>query len=453
MNKKMLSTLMALMLALVMVMGGLLAAMAETTATVEPTAETTAEPEPTVYDANKVYVTINDVSITVGDITKIYNELLYNYSSYGYDVSTESTQQQIFSMAISYAVQNELVRQHAAELGVAITDEDKAEAQTSFDTAIANYEASLLSGNENPTDEDKAKAHEETLAVAESEGFTLEYLIDNTLLNKAYEAMVKDVTVTDEELAVTDEDVKAHYDEIVASEKESYANDFANYEMMSKLAPYYGQSAPIYVPAGVRGVKHILLAVSDELKTAYQDAQASLEEALDETVAVEGTEATTEPSNEGVKTIEAIEAEIVASVQATVDEIMAKFNAGTSFDELVKEYNTDPGMSTEPQLSQGYYLHLDAQWYDKAFQKAAFEQLEKIGDISAPVVGQSGVHILYYAMDIPEGAPELTAEAMETYKAEMVAEKQENLLYDKQNTAMSEQLTAWEAASTITYAE
>lgn len=439
MNKKTLNMLMALMVALVMVMGGLLAATAETTAAAP---ETTAAVEEAPFDPAFVYVTVNGVDITAQDVSYIFNSMMNYYASMGYDVSSEEAQSEFFTYAIQSAVQNELVRQHMQELGIAATDEDKQTAQTSFETAVANYETSLLAEIENPTDEDKAKAHEETLKTAQDQGFTVEYIIDSNLLNKAYDAIMKDAVATDD-------DVKAHYAEIVASEKELYANDFANYEMMTMYAPYYGQAAPIYMPAGVRGVKHILLSVSDELKTAYQEAQAALEEALDETETTgesEATEeATEEPSNEGVKDIEAIKTEILASVKATVDEIMAKFNAGTSFDDLVAEYGTDAGMKQEPQLSQGYPLHLDSQRYDPAFKAAAFDQLQKIGDISAPVVGQSGVHILFYALDIPEGAPELTAETMESYRAEVLSEKQE--------AALTEKLAAWEAASTITYAE
>jgi len=423
MNKKTLNALMALLVALTMLLGGLTAAMAEGEA-----------------DLDAAFVTINGVAVTRREISAVFANMMNFYASVGYDVTDESMQQELYSYAMENAVQSELMRQNAESLGVTLTEEEKAQAQAEFDAAVADYESSLLSGIENPTDEDKQKAREDTLAVAAEQGFTVEYLQDNTLIGKVYDAVVKDVTATEE-------DVRSDYASTVAKEKETYANDFASYEMILNYGEMFGMEAPVYVPAGMRGIKHILLPVSEELKAAYMDAQAALEEALDEGEATEGAEAveTKEPSNEGVKDIAAIEAEILASVQPTVDEIIAKFNAGTSFDDLVKEYGTDPGMQQEPQMSEGYRLHLDSQMFDPAFKAAAFDQLEKIGDISNPVVGQSGVHILFYATDIPEGAPELTEEE--------VAARLSELLYVKQEEAFMAKMTEWMEASDIVYAE
>jgi PPIC-type PPIASE domain. len=423
MNKKTLNMLMALMVALTMLVGGLTTAMAETDV---------------AYDPEAVFATVNGEVIKNKAIDLMFNNLAEFYMAQGVDLSSEETQQSLYSYAVQGVIQTVLVRQNAAELGVSITDEDKALAQSDFDAAIAEYEQSILATIENPTDEDKAKAHEDTLAAAAKQGFTLDYLLEDMLWNRVQEAIIKDVTVTDEE-------VKTNYAEAAAAEKETYANDFANYEMMSQYGPMMGMAAPIYVPAGVRGVKHILLTVPEDLTKALQDAQAVLEESLDETEAAEGAEATAAPetSEDVLKNIEDIKAQIIASVQPTIDEIMTKFEAGTSFDDLVKEYGTDPGMGAEPQMSKGYYLHLDSQMFDPAFKAAAFDQLEKVGDISGPVVGQYGVHILYYAMDVPEGAPELDAAQIESLKAEV--------LYEKQEAAFMEKLTAWEEAATMTF--
>ena len=40
--------------------------------------------------------------------------------------------------------------------------------------------------------------------------------------------------------------------------------------------------------------------------------------------------------------------------------------------------------------------------------------LEKVGDVSNPIVGQYGVHILQYLRDVPGGAVELTDEMLKS---------------------------------------
>lgn len=440
MNKKTRTMLWTLVTALVLVVGIvvfqqplLMNALASDApaATEEPLAQTPAISEDTVL------LTVNGTGITAKQINGIYSYLMGMYSSYGYDVSTEEAQNELFNMAVGSAVESALMLQKVTEMGITLTDEEKAEAQTSFDNSIKSYEDSLLAEIENPTDADKTRVREETLAAAAAQDFTIDYIMEIMLQTKLEAEVTKDITVTDA-------DVDAYYDGLVEADKATYQNDFANYEMMMQYGSYFGTPAPMYVPVGVRGVKHILLEVPEEMTAAYQEAQAALEEALDETVATEDAQATEEPaSNEGVKDIEAIKLEMIASVQAKVDEIMEKFNAGTSFDDLIAEYGTDPGMDVEPNKSQGYYLHLDSQMFDPAFKQAAFDQLSKVGDISAPVAGSYGVHILYYAMDVPEGAPALTAETRATYTAQVLAEKVQ--------AYFTEQLTAWQAAANIEY--
>ena len=142
--------------------------------------------------------------------------------------------------------------------------------------------------------------------------------------------------------------------------------------------------------------------------------------------------------------VDAAEQEILDSVQGTVDEIMGKLESGTSFVDLIKEYGTDSGMKDEARLASGYPVHNDSILYDPAFQKAAME-LEKIGDVSKPVVGQYGVHILQYLRDVPGGATELTDEMKEEFRATL----QEELI----NSKMSSAIIEWALAADIEYTE
>ena len=142
--------------------------------------------------------------------------------------------------------------------------------------------------------------------------------------------------------------------------------------------------------------------------------------------------------------VDAAKQAILDSVQPTVDEIMNKFNAGTPFSELVEAYGTDPGMQVEPSRSQGYMVHADSVLWDPAFIAGAMS-LEKIGDVSAPVLGTYGVHILFYLRDVPAGAVDMTEEIRSTLSEELLAEKEAD--------ANSEMVDRWIAEADIQYTE
>ena len=49
--------------------------------------------------------------------------------------------------------------------------------------------------------------------------------------------------------------------------------------------------------------------------------------------------------------------------------------------------------------------------------------LEKVGDVSEPVVSDFGVHILKYLRDIPEGAVEVSEEEKEAMRQDLIRQK------------------------------
>lgn len=101
-------------------------------------------------------------------------------------------------------------------------------------------------------------------------------------------------------------------------------------------------------------------------------------------------------------------------IQARVDEIRTAFDAGIDFNSLIKKYSADTNaQNTE---KGGYPVHPDSRSWPAEFLQAA-TALQKPGDISEPVLTDLGIHILYYASDIPAGEHELTAEERETLNA------------------------------------
>ncbi len=123
---------------------------------------------------------------------------------------------------------------------------------------------------------------------------------------------------------------------------------------------------------------------------------------------------------------------IMDSLQPKIDEIKQKLADGANFNDLVAEYGADPGMSTEEGRAAGYQLHALTSGYDPAFFQAAMA-LEKVGDVSEPVLGSFGVHLIYYMKDIPSGAVELTDSLKEIIKNILADEKKE----EAYNTAVA----------------
>ena len=156
-------------------------------------------------------------------------------------------------------------------------------------------------------------------------------------------------------------------------------------------------------------------------------------------------ETTAEPDEKVTQEqVDAAKQAIYDSVQAQVDEIMAKYEAGTPFADLIAEYGTDPSMTQDPNKTDGYAVHADSILWDPAFTAGAMG-LQKVGDVSEPVLGTYGIHLLHYTRDIPAGAVELTEE--------LRAQLKEELLSEKENTLVSEMMEGWMASAEIIYTE
>ena len=425
------------------------------TVTLTAVAETT-EADTTAAYTDTVLATVNGDPVGSFDVDNYAYQYSYQYYSYGYDITDATLAAAIKQSAVDTAVRSTVLLQKAKELGFdPMSDEDEAAAQ---ETANTNYEEAIQSFidsdgtiTDTSTDEEKAAAREKAIADMTAVGYTperyLSYARQNLIIDGVYASIVAGATVTDEE-------VQAAFDTQVESDKSTYESDIGNYEYMTQ---YVGQTS-YYVPAGYRGVTHILLAVDDTLLTTYKDLQAALEEQQDDTEAdttddttktgIVGADATEDPAAEATATpvtqadVDAAYDAILASVQSTIDEINGKLADGVPFADLVAEYGTDPGMTQEPNKTDGYSVSMDSIMFDPAFVKAAFS-INEIGGVSDPVVGNYGVHIVCYVRDVPSGAVELTDEIKATLT--------ETLLNNKESELFSAQLDTWTNEATVEY--
>lgn len=431
---KKMSRLLALCLALLLALSGI--AMAEepdvapeATETVTP--ETTDDPAQEPVEENPVLLTLDGEDVTKATL----DEMLANLLSNGY-VSSDKD----YATAIDYWIQDQVIFAKIQELGLdqfSAEEEEAflADAQSEWDNAIERYVSYFLSED---TDEAREKARAEGEAYYQAYGYSVEMLADNLKLVASYEKLEekllegKDITPTDEEIRQVFEDYAAQ--------------DQTLYEGNVPLFERYGQDS-WYKPEGYRGIIHILLEVDEELLEKYQDLQVAYEEGLsgEENDAEEDADsesAQTPVTQEDVD--EALNA-ILESRAKDIEDIYARLEKGESFETLIAEYGSDPGMQNEDLLKSGYEVHADTiSGWDPAFLSAAFsEKMQKPGDVSDPFVGIYGIYITNYLRDVPGGYVDLTDDIrtqIETYLTNMEASK----IY-------AEALETWKGEHTIVY--
>ena len=427
------------------------------------------------YDA-QVIVEYDGGVVFLDDILEQYAGVDSQFSSY-YGVSlADYGYDTVYKQLIAETLlQDAVLEAKATELGLDQLDDETMAGLT--EEAAANFESYVTSvwdyfASDDLTDEE---IREECITNLEAMGYTedalLETLIDNYVSEQLYNYITADVTVTEE-------DIQAAFDELVAEQEASFADD-STYNTSRNNG-----DTIVWNPEGYRMVRHVLIKFTDDQATRYSELQDTLDtlneelealqtaaeeaaaatdesttEATDETAAAATAEATDETTGETAaeateapaRTEEEINAEI-ADVEAeltalyeellpTAQEVIDAFNSGTSFSDLIDQYNEDPGMENEPTATNGYAVSANSTAWDPAFTEGAMS-IESIGEISEPVYGQNGIHIIYYDSDIPAGAVDL-----ETVRAEI----EESALNTKLNDTYDNTLAEWVEAVNPVY--
>ena len=337
------------------------------------------------------------------------------YSQYGLNIDSyaDAIKQDILESLVQTAV----LKAKATELGLDQLDDEaratlEAKAAETYESYIDSYK-SYFAG-EDATDEE---ARAQTIAAMEQYGLTLETLTRQMLDSQADEALHTYVTG---DVTVSDEEVQAKYEAMVANDEQSFADDYSYNNARN------GGETIAWNPEGYRAVKHVLIKFDDEQAKQYSDLQSTLaslneelealdapaEEAAADKTADETGEEAPEPTAEP-RSRDEIQADIANIVTETevlysqllpdAEQVINDFNGGADFDSLIEKYNADPGMTREPTATNGYAVSASSTVYDPAFTEGAMS-IEAVGQISAPIYGKSGIHIIYYLSDITPGA-------------------------------------------------
>lgn len=348
------------------------------------------------------------------DAQKEYEAAASAYAQYG--LSIDSFGEGIKGSILESLVQQAVLKDKIAELGLDQLDDEakaalEAKAQETYESYIDSYKSYFAA--EDASEED---ARQQTIEAMEQYGLTLETLTQQMLESQADEALYNQVT---EGVTVSDEEVQAKYEAMVADAQSSYTDDRSYNNARNN-----GDTIA-WNPEGYRAVKHVLIKFDDEQAKQFSELHSTLDslnaelEALDapaeETEAEEAEEtedAEAEPTPEprareeiqsdigNIATeTEALYSQLLPKAQQVIDE----FNNGADFDSLIEKYNADPGITKEPAATNGYAVSASSTAWDPAFTEGAMS-IEAIGQISAPIYGQNGIHIIYYLGDITPGA-------------------------------------------------
>ena len=408
---KMLSRLLALLLALTLC----LPALAETS-------------------PDDVLATVNGVAVTRATYDNCLVQLQDDYASYGYDVTDPTIAAVLQMFALQTAVEYALLDGKIVELSLQLSDAELADAaQTAredfsmqVDMIVEQYGYYGLA--DISTEESRAAVLVEVLSQLEAMGVTeASYIAQSQVYagyEKVYSWIVRDV-------AVTDAEVRSHFDDLVEADRVAYANDVPAYEAMlenNRYALMYGMTDYYvdlyYVPEGYRIITHILLEADETALANYTAVNANAASTPEE--------------------IAGAEAAVLASVQPDIDEINARLAAGEAFADLIPDYTIDPGMMDAESIAAGYEVHAQSTGFVIPFRDAAFT-VDNVGDVTAPVVTDFGVHILCYAGDVPSGPV--------PYTSDVEAILRETLLGSRQATAYEQTIQAWLNEAEIIYSE
>ncbi len=339
-----------------------------------------------------------------------------------------------------------IVRNKLEEAGqgsfTALEEEElKANARARYEELWQQAYQSLVSEGSVPEDKDVT----EMMTAA---GYTVEALYEEM---KISEFRSRALALFCPEITLTEKQVRDYYEEqFLAPDRERYGNDIPAFE--SEILATESES--FYVPAGYRYLRQILLDYPEEIAGTLRRDELILErdmQALSGAVDSLMQAATTAEDWDGIAAPRAAYDAALEKANASrlayeekrrlltepliaerVAEIRALYGSGTDFTALIGRFSSDK--SDINLKKEGYPFHPKSVSWPENFIRAA-SALEKPGDISDCVYTDLGIHILYYAGDMPSGEYELTNEEQEALKAAA--------LYYYRSMELDKLITAW----------
>lgn len=342
-------------------------------------------------DDDIVVSNVGSLTITRGEFKIAFLSSYNYYKSYypqiGDELSVEANLNSFQDAILESLIRMKVVEIKAAENNIALSAEEEEEINNTIDETytsfISYYEANAIRESAKDIVKRGAELANEALV---SQGLTVDNykdkLYEDYFFNKISEKLRLYIT---DSLTLSDAEAKALFEADVEAQRTSYTQSPALFEEAQNAYDESGGIPPLFIPEGFCRVKHILVE--------------------DETLA---------------------------------NSLYDRLIAGEDFDSLMASYGTDPGMQREPGISMGYLLGESTSFIPE-FKEAGLK-LENIGDLTEPVLGSYGYHIIKLVDKL-----ESKAETFENVKELYMVSKLETLKQAKYNEA----LEAWVAETSI----
>ena len=351
-------------------------------------------------------------SITADTAQAEYARRMSEYLFSGFNEAADGSA--LMNSVLSDLVRNQVLYAQAEKLGLTdITDQDAeavhAQAEAEYERRI---EATTAFNAASGTGGADARAAAEK-SLLENEGVTIDTIEADLKANlwkqKLYDAIVKDVTVTDT-------DVQALYDEMLAEQQKQFTDSADSYE----FAQMSGETIA-YNLSGYRRIQIIRLNVNNEdnVQTIYDlnDRLSNLD---------------AEKDADEIARIQSELDALYATADARAMSVAEKLANGADFDDMIDQYGEDAGMKDASIRARGYAIAENSPLWAQDVRAAAMA-LAKVGDVSDPVRTGDGVCIVKYIGDVAEGA--VPIDEIRSALTDLATENAKTAAYDAQISA------------------
>ncbi|MEA4913565.1 MAG: peptidyl-prolyl cis-trans isomerase [Christensenella sp.] len=429
---------------------------------------------------DEIAVKVGDkYTISKGDIIDEYDYMVSMYSAYGMsaptaDADVEAMQDSVISTLVSDKIQ----LYEASLLGIAITDEQKATVTKQVEDQMKYYTDNFRTQaqGEGATDVE-ARALEIFQEQLDAAGMNMDvegyraYITEqytSAALKEALKAeMTKDITATDEE-------IQTYYNDLLKSQKDSYTATPADFGAAAEDYQKNGGDPMLYMPEGYVRVRSISISPAGEVSADYTTLKSEMTTleaqygaaalaALADKYTAQGAAATDTGINVTIGDIEggaaivsdyltkkaaadALYEEYIKDAREKANEAYASLEAGTSFEDVLKQYGEDTMYTDYPSfVDTGLLMYIggeDTMWNAELVKAVG---LLKDGEHTAVIKADDVFYILQLVGSEKAGELSLT-DAHDTVKAAVIAKNAD--------TAWNEQLKSWENDTKIvTYFE
>lgn len=328
-------------------------------------------------DLQQVVASVNGVEITKEDVMAVYHTYRYYYGLTDENELTDqysSSRKTLLDNVYTTLIEYELIQQYAGELtSVELTEEMKQSIEEEKQQTIASIESGAATVAEELAQKDPQMDQEAAKQKRIEERLLYRGISTGEFEKaRAYEVVIDAVrTALSAEYEPTEKAIENYYETYLSMQKTYAEGDLSYYDY------YTSESVNLYMPAGFRYVKNLLIAIPDDVR----DEIAALRK--------EGKEDEADELRDRE----------LAKIEEKAQQVYARIQNGESYEALLAEFGEDPGMKEGAANAEtGYRIYAGSSTYEANFKEAAMA-LEEPGDISQPIASDYGYYIIKYQGD------------------------------------------------------